>query len=223
MKSTVPDDLNRFRLREGAMATDDDANYEGAFLVPSPFDARATLQIMSSELPPPGSDCVCTERVSTIVKVRTPGRLGGITERSPTIAELRYVRSLFFEDKEVPVIPLPHPDFSPTHPKNAMLLHRPGGFTELPPAYLEEVEPRHSDGAPTPPEQAVNVVEFCQGLQKDAAAREASEREASASRRLDDVKRLINGLNWRPDSKGNTKLVLSAEQFARLASLLRLT
>lgn len=209
------------------MATDDDANYEGAFLIPSPFDGRATLQVMSSELPPPGIDCVCFERVSVIAKVRTPGRLGGITERAPTLAELRYVRGLFFEDSEVPVLPLPHADFSPQHPKIAMLLHRPGGFTELPPAYLEEVkiEKTAEPAEPAAPEgqQGLNVVEFCRDLQNDAASREATEQEASAIRRLDDVRRLINGLNWRQGSKSNVKLVLSGEQFARLSKLLNLS
>lgn len=190
MRSTVPDTLNHGRIREGAMATDDSAMFEGGFVIPSPFAKLTFFQIRSSEIGAVGNDgptwehvCVVVKRVKYIL-----GREDIAEQRAPTDPEIRYIMSLFWDaDESVAVFYSNSAEVAKRSKPQILHLFRPSdGWYQCPELFREEHRGEiPADGpAKVPDIPAETVADLC-------AARQSRSRDSSAGRRLYDIRRIV--------------------------------
>lgn len=211
MKAEIPETLNRFRLREGPMGTDDSAGYEGCFIVPSPYDKWTTLQCKSSELPPVGHHGIVWEHLSVIVKRDIPRK--PLEQRQPNSKELAYLRTLFWEAEElIAVFIAPVGQDHTDH--RVMNLWRPAeGFTECPEMYREPYVDEQ-DGP-----DYVSVEELAREKQAAAEQREITERADFIARLLVDLKQKVE-LAARHQTKDSVTLTFAPDEFSDLAKML---
>ena len=132
--------MNRFRLREGAMATDDDALYEGCFIIKSPFDRFTVFQVKSSELPDPIDPEQTWEHITVIVKQELmPSKQ--LVQRKPDHRERDYIMSMFWDEWET--VQEFHNRSANKHLDHriAQYWRHSEGQTVIPEIYREEVPP----------------------------------------------------------------------------------
>jgi len=230
MKAHIPVELNHWRLREGEMATDEDSNYEGCFIIPSakkdpdrighPFDYHQIFQIQSSEIAGGVQSGTDWEKVTVIVKAPQAG--GALSQRQPNIREIRWIKSLFWEDWETCC------SFFGSHEAHLAIDHRilhlfrkadgsmdvPELFREMLPdamlAQTEEVAGEEFEGRRS-------VFDLLRGRREKAHKDAREEKKSNAGRDKAEAKRILDTARVDPDSLGYK---ISEANFKRLRSLL---
>ena len=238
MKAQIPVELNHWRLKETHLATEDDANYEGCFIIPSeqkdpdkighPFDYHAIFQIQSSEIAGGVQSGTEWEKVTVIVKIERPG--GVLEQRKPNGREIRWIKSLFWEDWETCCeFHGSHEAHLSTDHRVLHLMRKADGSMDVPELYRELVP----DFAPAPApdgeepefEERTSVFDLLKRRREKAHKREREEKVAQAGRHKAEVKRILDTAEYRaPDSPSDQLFTpfyaVQAPQMDRLRELL---
>jgi len=134
---TLADDtiLNKFRVREGVMGSDDSIGNYGLFLIP--LNDRTTAQVIVD-----GGDESGWEHISVLI--RYTNMRGKVTERTPTWGDMCTVKELFWDTEETVIqYHPPHSRYVDNHPHvlhlwpHVLHLWRPAKETiPMPPTFL---------------------------------------------------------------------------------------
>jgi len=230
MKTEVSTNLNIWRLREGPMATDNDAMYEGCFIIPSakmmkdagpghPFEYHDIFQVKSSELPAPGSE-ESWEHVTAICKRDERGHL---EQRILTLREAYWLRDQFWPEHQTATIYLGGPDCRERTDHRIMHIFRDPDFGKIPDLFREKMlleDPQYEGGYGPEVETIADMVRQKRGERMKS---DQDEIEAGRARMLHDARQIIQFAEQLPTKEGDGRTVkFSADAWARLAKVLQI-
>jgi hypothetical protein len=227
MKKELPPQLNHWRLREGALGSDEDSGYEGCFIIPSaqkdpkgighPFHYHQIFQVQASEIAGGILSGVDWEKLTVISKTEIHDRL---EQRQPTIREMRWIKQNFWEDHETIAMLMGSTQSHLAIDHRIMHWFRPGSGWNILPELFRELVP-NEDTFAEPEDSGVSVVDLVKARRAGAASREREEAISKHSRAKADALRILDTAKFESYDSG-ARYSISQEQFDHLRKIIEI-
>lgn len=183
------------------MGTDDEAMYEGCFVIPSakkdpdgighPFEYHLVLQVQSSEIAGAAVSGIDWEKVTVIAKIPMAG--GALEQRQPTIREMRWLKDQFWEDHETIAMFMGSREAHLAIDHRIMHWFRPADGWNTLPELFRELVPVIDEETGADLGQPLTVVDIVRERRAAAHSRERQQGLDAQARRLDDIRKILDG------------------------------